>query len=177
MQIFCIFSTFWPYCTTNPWVFTGFPSSDATFPMLFHLFWPYCAKNTGLMQNFPHAHTNIPPLSAESVKFCRYSDPKQFLSVKLFFTYSKISLPEFIYVRLFFTYSEITAQNKMYVCNHFGRNGKTRGRKGTQGVRARYDAELPPFISIVRFPGRPVMLVPDFGNRLETLCSYKLGFL
>ena len=27
--------------------------------------------------------------------------------------------------------------------------------KGTQGVRARYDAELPPFISIVRYPGRP----------------------
>ena len=30
--------------------------------------------------------------------------------------------------------------------------------KGTQGVRARYGAELPPFISIVRYPGRPVIL-------------------
>ena len=30
--------------------------------------------------------------------------------------------------------------------------------KGTQGVRARYGAELPPFISIVRYPGCPVML-------------------
>ena len=30
--------------------------------------------------------------------------------------------------------------------------------KGTQGVRARYGAELPPFISIVRYPGRPVVL-------------------
>ena len=27
--------------------------------------------------------------------------------------------------------------------------------KGTQGVRARYSAELPPIISIVRYPGRP----------------------
>ena len=30
--------------------------------------------------------------------------------------------------------------------------------KGTQGVRARYGAELPPIISIVRYPGRPVIL-------------------
>ena len=30
--------------------------------------------------------------------------------------------------------------------------------KGTQGVRARYGAELPPIISIVRHPGRPVIL-------------------
>ena len=30
--------------------------------------------------------------------------------------------------------------------------------KGTQGVPARYGAELPPFISIVRYPGRPVIL-------------------
>ena len=30
--------------------------------------------------------------------------------------------------------------------------------KGTQGVQARYGAELPPFISIVRYPGRPVIL-------------------
>ena len=29
--------------------------------------------------------------------------------------------------------------------------------KGTQGVRARYGAELPPIISIVRYPGRPVI--------------------
>ena len=61
---------------------------------------------------------------AESVKFYRNSDLKQFLSVKLFFTYSKINPPKFTYVRLFFTYSEITAQNKKYVCNRFGRNGK-----------------------------------------------------
>ena len=33
--------------------------------------------------------------------------------------------------------------------------------KGTQGVQARYDAELPPIISIVRYPGRPVISVPD----------------
>ena len=31
---------------------------------------------------------------------------------------------------------------------------------GTQGVRARYDAELPPIIAIVRYPGRPVILGP-----------------
>ena len=34
--------------------------------------------------------------------------------------------------------------------------------KGTQGVRARYGAELPPIISIVRYPGRPVILGMDF---------------
>ena len=34
--------------------------------------------------------------------------------------------------------------------------------KGTRGVRASYDAVLPPFISIVRSPGRPVISVPDF---------------
>ena len=33
--------------------------------------------------------------------------------------------------------------------------------KGTQWVRARYGAELPPIISIVRCPGRPVISVPD----------------
>ena len=33
--------------------------------------------------------------------------------------------------------------------------------KGTRGVRARYDAVLLPFISIVRSPGRPVILVPE----------------
>ena len=60
---------------------------------------------------------------AQSVKIYRYSDPKH-LSVKLFFTYSKKSARIF-YVRLFFTYSEITAQNKIYVCNRFGRNGKS----------------------------------------------------
>ena len=30
--------------------------------------------------------------------------------------------------------------------------------KGTQGVQARHGAELPPFISIVQYPGRPVIL-------------------
>ena len=38
--------------------------------------------------------------------------------------------------------------------------------KGTQGVRARYGAELPPIISIVRYPGRPVISVPDNGLKL-----------
>ena len=33
--------------------------------------------------------------------------------------------------------------------------------KGRQGVRARYGAELPPIISIVRYPGRPVILGMD----------------
>ena len=33
--------------------------------------------------------------------------------------------------------------------------------KGTQWVRARYDAELPPFISIIRHPGRPAILGVD----------------
>ena len=34
--------------------------------------------------------------------------------------------------------------------------------KGMQRVRARYGAELPPFISIVRYPGRPVILGKDW---------------
>ena len=34
--------------------------------------------------------------------------------------------------------------------------------KGTQGVQARYGAELTPFISIVRHPCRPVILGMDF---------------
>ena len=34
-------------------------------------------------------------------------------------------------------------------------------KKGTQGVRAKYNTVLPPFISIVRSPGRPVILVID----------------
>ena len=29
--------------------------------------------------------------------------------------------------------------------------------KGTQGVQARCGAQLPPFISIVRYPGRPLI--------------------
>ena len=33
--------------------------------------------------------------------------------------------------------------------------------KGTQGVQARYGVELPPFISIVQCPGRPVILGVD----------------
>ena len=33
--------------------------------------------------------------------------------------------------------------------------------KGTQGVQARYGAELPPFISIVRCPSRPIILGMD----------------
>ena len=35
--------------------------------------------------------------------------------------------------------------------------------RGTRGVRARYDAVVPPFNSFVRSPGRPVILVPDSG--------------
>ena len=35
---------------------------------------------------------------------------------------------------------------------------------GTQGVQARYSAELPPFISVVRYPGRPVILGMDLRN-------------
>ena len=38
---------------------------------------------------------------------------------------------------------------------------KTSIKKGTRGVRTRYDTVLPPFISDVRFPGRPVILVPE----------------
>ena len=46
---------------------------------------------------------------------------------------------------------------------------------GTRGVRAGYDAELPPFISIVRYPGRPVILGMDFGERTFTF-GERTGF-
>ena len=36
--------------------------------------------------------------------------------------------------------------------------------KGMQGVQARYGAELPPFISIVQYPGRPVILGMEHGD-------------
>ena len=39
--------------------------------------------------------------------------------------------------------------------------------KGTQGLRARYGAELPPFISIVWCPGRPVILGMENSSGLE----------
>ena len=35
--------------------------------------------------------------------------------------------------------------------------------KGTQRVQARYGAELPPFISIVQYSGRPVILGMEIG--------------
>ena len=104
-------SQFWPHCAKNCWVFTGCSSSDASFYLFFHIFGPTALK--GIFQIFASTggtHTHQVP--AKSVKFYRNSDLKQFLSVKLFFTYSKISPPEFIYVRQFFTYSEITTQNK-----------------------------------------------------------------
>ena len=45
--------------------------------------------------------------------------------------------------------------------------------KGTQGVRARYGAELPPVISIVRYPGRPVISVPKtWENQTEGSDNY-----
>ena len=43
--------------------------------------------------------------------------------------------------------------------------------KGTQGVRARYGAELPPIISIVRYPGRPVISVPDWCLKAHAKCG------
>ena len=49
--------------------------------------------------------------------------------------------------------------------------------KGTQGVRARYGAELPPIISIVRYPGRPVILVPDVAPPAEPRNEKKTLFL
>ena len=104
MQNFLCFPHVWPYCTKNLGFFTGFPSSDATFPT--------CA----------YKHTTMLP--AEPVKVYRDSDPKQLFSVKLFFTYSKIRPPEFIFVRLFFVHIQtLRPKTKIYVCNCFGRNG------------------------------------------------------
>ena len=47
--------------------------------------------------------------------------------------------------------------------------------KGTQGVRARYGAELPPIISIVRCPGRPVISVPEIFERENGPLGTKIG--
>ena len=47
--------------------------------------------------------------------------------------------------------------------------------KGTQGVRAKYGVELPPFISIVRYPGRPVILGMDKKTFLRLLGISGLG--
>ena len=47
--------------------------------------------------------------------------------------------------------------------------------KGTQGVQARYGAELPPFISIVWYPGRPVILGMEFGRRLPGVRTGRLS--
>ena len=51
-----------------------------------------------------------------------------------------------------------------------------------QGGQARYGAELPPFISIVQCPGRPVILGMDFGGNQtggnlgpETVSKGKVG--
>ena len=42
-----------------------------------------------------------------------------------------------------------------------------KNNKGTRGVHASYDTVLPPFISIVWSPGRPVISVPDlFSSRI-----------
>ena len=49
--------------------------------------------------------------------------------------------------------------------------------KGTQGVRARYDAELPPFIPIVRYPGRPVILGMEKVTATYVLANFPKGFL
>ena len=93
-----IFNMFGP---TAPNMLGGFSSS-----MLSHDFSSSDAK-------FPtcaHNYTTMVP--AESAIICRYSDSKQFCSVKLFLTYSKINPPAYIYVRLFLHIRKFTAQNK-----------------------------------------------------------------
>ena len=47
--------------------------------------------------------------------------------------------------------------------------------KGTQGVRARCGAELPPFISIVLCPGRPVILGMDLQKSLGNFSEQSPG--
>ena len=46
--------------------------------------------------------------------------------------------------------------------------------KGTQGVRARYGAELPPIISIVQYPGHPVISVPELWSDRPN-CSHNVS--
>ena len=50
---------------------------------------------------------------------------------------------------------------------------KTSKNTGTQGVHARYDAVLPPIISIIRSPGRPVILVPE-KSQITDRCVFSL---
>ena len=73
-------------------------------------------SNSWSSSTYTHTHTHHG--ASRICKILQKFWPQTFLSVKLFFTYSKVSPPEFIYVRLCFTYSEITAQNtkkNMYV--------------------------------------------------------------
>ena len=53
---------------------------------------------------------------------------------------------------------------------------KYKTSKGTQGVQGRYDAELPPFISIVRHPGHPVILGKEKQRPSLLVCKQTLCF-
>ena len=44
--------------------------------------------------------------------------------------------------------------------------------KGTQGARARYNAELPPFVSVVGHPSRPIIVGMDLGGVFETATGH-----
>ena len=116
-------------------VFTGFSSSDAKFPAVFHILAPIAPKILGFWQDFLSCDGTCPtfvhilarcaknPGSFTGFALQTYTHHgasrifkilqklwlKTILSVKLLFTYSKRSPPEFIYARQFFTYSEITA--------------------------------------------------------------------
>ena len=111
MQIFTCFSTFLALLRQES----------------FNFHWLFLFRcNISHMRIQTHTHTMVP---AESVKFYRNSDLKQFLSAKLFFTYSKKNPPEFVYVRFFFLHiRKLQPKMKIYVCNRFGRNGNSRQR-------------------------------------------------
>ena len=65
------------------------------------------SKHTGTC-----THTSI-MVPAESAKYCKNSNPKQFFVSKTIFTYSKISVPEFAYVRRFFIFGNSSPKQKI----------------------------------------------------------------
>ena len=65
----------------------------------------------------------------------------------------------YIYIFVFFVFLCLSSQSLRLSISlpNFVKLGKAQN-KGMQGVKARYDTALPPFISIVWHPGRPIIL-------------------
>ena len=102
-------------------------SSDATFPIF-----STCLACLALLQD---SHMRIQTYHHSASRICKFTDvlTKTILSAKLFFTYSKRSPPELILER-FFNIRKLQPKTKIYVCNHFGRNGNKRISKFSRAL-------------------------------------------